>query len=88
MSDLCKKRLSQEWDEPCHQAFGELKRKFFLPHVLKFLDFHKHFKVYMRRGTLPLADVDGRWIAIAFKSMKLDGCSTLSDLLEKWLSQE
>ena len=26
--NLLKKWLSQEWDEPCHQAFGELKSRF------------------------------------------------------------
>ena len=37
---------------------------------------------------MPLADVHARWMAIAYNSMKLDGCLTLSDLLKKWLFQE
>ena len=36
LSNLFKKGESQAWDEPCHQAFGELKRKLFLPPILKF----------------------------------------------------
>jgi len=27
LSNLLKKWFSQEWDEPCHKAFGELKNK-------------------------------------------------------------
>src|ERR1700737_405774 len=38
---LCKKWLSQEWDEPCHQAIGELKSKLSLPPVLKLAEFAK-----------------------------------------------
>ena len=56
LSDLLKKWLSQEWDEPCHQAFGELKSKLSSPPVLKFVDFDKHFEVHTGRVTLPLAD--------------------------------
>ena len=40
------------------------------------------------RVTLPLMDVDVRWMAIAYDSTKLDDCPTLSDLWNKWLSQE
>ena len=45
--NLLKKWLSQEWDEPCHQAFGELKSKFSSQDVVKFPGFHKHFEVHM-----------------------------------------
>ena len=31
LSDLLKKGASQEWDEPCHQAFEELKNKLSSP---------------------------------------------------------
>ena len=41
-----------------------------------------------RRRTLPLADVDPRWMTIAYESIKLDDCRTLSGLCKKWLSQE
>ena len=41
-----------------------------------------------RWGTLPLAHVNARWMAIAYESMKLDGCPTLCVLWKKWLSQE
>ena len=34
-------------DEPCHQAFGELKSKFSSQDVVKFPGFHKHFEVHM-----------------------------------------
>ena len=33
-------------DEPCHQAFGELKTKFSSPPVLKFAEFDKPFEVH------------------------------------------
>ena len=45
--NLLKKWLSQEWDEPCHQAFGELKSKFSSQDVVKFPGFQKHFEVHM-----------------------------------------
>ena len=41
-----KKWLSQEWDEPCHQAIGELKSKLSLPPVLKLAEFAKPFEVH------------------------------------------
>ena len=44
--NLLKERLSQKWEEPCHQAFGELKNKFSSPPVLKFANFDKPFEVY------------------------------------------
>ena len=37
----------QEWDEPCHQAFGGLKSKIFLEAVVNFPGFHKYFEVHM-----------------------------------------
>ena len=46
--NLLKKWLSQEWDEPCHQAFGELKSKFSPQDVLKFSGFDEHFEVHMK----------------------------------------
>jgi hypothetical protein len=46
LSGLCKKWLSQEWDEPCHQAIGELKSKLSLPPVLKLAEFAKPFEVH------------------------------------------
>ena len=46
LSDLWKEKVSLEWDEPCHQVFGELKTKFFLPPVLKFAEFDKPFEVH------------------------------------------
>ena len=46
LSGLCKKWLSQEWDEPCYQAFGELKTKLSSPPVLKFAEFDKPFEVH------------------------------------------
>ena len=45
--NLLEKWLSQEWNEPYHQAFGELKSKFSSQNVIKFLGFHKHFDVHM-----------------------------------------
>ena len=45
---LGKKCLSQEWDEPCHQVFEELKSKFSSPPVLKFMEFDKPFEVHTR----------------------------------------
>ena len=149
--NLLKKWLSQEWDEPCHQAFGELESEFSSPPVLKFAELDKPFEVHtgasdfsiggwlmqgewplhMRalslmvvrpcatcarngypksgmslatkslrslrarslrrpwpsswsltnllrciwgRVTLPLADVDPRWMPIAYGSIKLNGC--------------
>ena len=47
LSNLMRKWLSQEWDEHCHQAFGELKSKFSSQDVVKFPGFHKHFEVHM-----------------------------------------
>ena len=46
LSGLYKKWLSQEWDDPCHQAFGELKTKFSSPHVIKFAELDKPFEVH------------------------------------------
>jgi hypothetical protein len=46
LCNLCKKRLSQEWDEPCHQVFEELKTNFSSPPVLKFAEFDKPFEVH------------------------------------------
>src|ERR1700737_4750081 len=45
LCDLGKKGLSQEWDEPCSQVFGELKTKFSLPPVFKFVEFDKPLEV-------------------------------------------
>ena len=47
LSSLYKRWLSQEWDEPCHQAFGEVKSKFSSPPMLKFAGLHKPFEVHM-----------------------------------------
>ena len=62
LSDLLKKQkkktkkwLSQEWDEPFHQVFGELKTKFSSPPVVKFAELDKPFEVHTG------ADVDARW---------------------------
>jgi hypothetical protein len=43
---LGKNWLSQEWDEFCHQAFGELKSKLFSPPVFKFAELDKSFEMY------------------------------------------
>src|ERR1700738_4845523 len=88
LPSLCKKWLSQEWDDPCHQAFGELKSKFSSSPMLKFVEFDKPLTCIRGRVILPLADVDVRWMAIAYESMKLNDCPTLLDLWKKWLSQE
>jgi hypothetical protein len=34
--------LSHEWDKLCHQAFGELKNKWYSPCVFKFVEFEVH----------------------------------------------
>ena len=44
---LSRKWLFQEWDEPCHQIFGELNTKFSSPPVLKFMGFDKPFEVHV-----------------------------------------
>ena len=80
LCNLCKKRLSQEWDEPCHQVFEELKSKFSSPPVLKFAEFDKPFEVHTGASNFTIGDVEARWMAIAYESMKLDGCPTLCDL--------
>jgi hypothetical protein len=46
LSDLLKKGVSQEWAEPCHQAFWEIKSKLSSPHVVKFPEFDKPFEVH------------------------------------------
>ena len=46
LCDLCKKWLSQEWDEPFHQVFEELKTKFSSPPVVKFAELDKPFEVH------------------------------------------
>ena len=46
ISDLLKKWLSQGWNEPCYQAFGELKSKLSSPLMLKFVEFYKPFAVH------------------------------------------
>ena len=43
---LCKKWLSREWDELCHQVFKEFKSKFSLPPVVRFAEFDKPFEVH------------------------------------------
>ena len=48
LSDLMTKWLSQEWDEVCQQAFGELKSKLSSPPELKFADFYKPFEEHPR----------------------------------------
>ena len=80
--DLLEKWVSQEWDEPCHQACGELKRALFSPLVLKFEIFDNPFEAHTGASYLPLVDVDARWMAIAYEIMKLGGCPTLSDVLK------
>ena len=55
LSDLLKKWLSQEWKEPCHQDFRELKSKLPSPPVLKFVEFDKPFELHTWRVILPLA---------------------------------
>ena len=47
LCDLCKKWLFQEWDEPCHQVFEELKSKVSSPPVAKFVEFDKPFEMHM-----------------------------------------
>ena len=69
-------------------SLWELKNKLSSPPVIKFVEFNKPFEVHTGASHLPLADVDTRWMAIAYKSIKLDDCPTLSDLWKKWLSQE
>ena len=60
--NLIKKGLSQRLDEICHKAFGELKSKLSLPHVLKFLKFHNPCEVHTEAWSLPLMGVDARWM--------------------------
>ena len=75
MSDLLKKGASQEWDEPCHQAFEELKSKLSSPPMLKFPEFDKPFEVHMDASDFAIGGVlmqDRR--PIAYESKKLDGC--------------
>ena len=74
LSYLWKKWLSQEWDEPCHQVFGELKSKFSLPPVLKFAELDKPFEVHTGVSAFANGGLCVRWMAIAYGSMKLDGC--------------
>ena len=38
--------LSQKWDEPCHQVFGELKSKLSLSPMLNFAELDKPFEVH------------------------------------------
>ena len=45
--DLLKIWLSKEWDEPCHQIFGELKNKLSSPPMLKFAEFDKLIEKHM-----------------------------------------
>ena len=54
--NLLKKWLSQEWDEPCHQAFGELESEFSSPPMLKFASLTNLLRCIPRRVTLLLAD--------------------------------
>jgi hypothetical protein len=75
LSDLLKKKVSQEWDEHCHQAFRELKSKLSSPPVLKFPEFDKLFEVHTDVSNFAIGGVlmkDGR--PIAYESKKLDGC--------------
>jgi hypothetical protein len=80
---LGKKWLSQEWDELCHQAFGELKSKLFLSLVLKFTEFDKPYEGYTRQVILYWWSVDARWMAIAYESMKLNSCQRRQPTHEK-----
>ena len=75
LSDLLKKGASQEWNEPCHQAFEDLKSKLSSLPVLKFLEFDKPFEVHTDASDFAIREVliqDGR--PIAYESKKLDGC--------------
>jgi hypothetical protein len=75
LSDLLKKGLFQEWDEPCHKAFRELKSKLSSPPVLKFPEFDKPFEVHTDANDFAIGGVlmqDGR--PIAYENKKLDGC--------------
>jgi hypothetical protein len=75
LSDLLKKGVSQEWDEPCHQVFRDLKSKLSSPLVLKFPEFDKSFEVHTEGSDFAIGGVlmlDGR--PIAYESKKLDGC--------------
>ena len=83
LSDLLKKGASQEWDEPCHQAFEELKNKLSLLPMLKFPKFDKPFEMHTDASDFVIGGVlmqDGR--PIAYKSKKLDGCQ------RRWLTHE
>ena len=74
MFDLLKKGASQEWDEPCHQAFEELKSKLSLLPNLKFQEFDKPFEVHTDASDFAIGGVlmqDGR--SIVYESKKLDG---------------
>ena len=130
-----KKRLSQEWDEPCHQAFGEFKKlgvdqdgwplhmralslmvvkpcsastsndypkigmslatkslgslraSCFRHLYFKFADFDKPFEVHTEASDVGHWQiVDARWMAIAFKCMKLDGCEWTQPTHEQYLT--
>ena len=64
--NLLKKWLSQEWIEPCHQAFGELKNKFSSQDVVKFPGFQKPFEVHMEADDFTIgrcwSKMDDHWI--------------------------
>ena len=67
--------MNQVWDEFYYQAFEELKNKLSSPHVLKFPEFDKSFKVHMDASDFAIGGVlmqDGR--PIAYESKKLNGC--------------
>ena len=66
--------VSQEWDEPCHHAFGELKRKLSLPPVLKIPNFNDFFEVHTDDNDFVVSEMlmqDGRFIA--YKDNNLNG---------------
>ena len=72
LSNLWKKWLSQEWNEPCHRIFGDLKSKLSSSPVLKFMEFDKPFEVHTGATDFAIKIVDVRWMAIAYGNMKLD----------------
>jgi hypothetical protein len=73
LSDLLKNGVSQEWDEPCHQAFRMLKKELSSPLMLKFSKFDKLFEVHTDVSDYATGKVlmqHGR--PIAYESKKLN----------------
>jgi hypothetical protein len=77
LSELLKEWLFQEWNEPYHQAFGELKNKLSPPSVLNFVEFDKPLEVH--KGASDFVMVDSQ--------CKLDD-HCIWEHKARWLSKE